>query len=402
MAEVLTFLMVLSVFVTSKVQNFQHLFDFYWYYPLYLIVIVYGVMKLGFVRLLKQKWLLFVGVIATLSLISLWINPYSYFQWAKQVAGWLLFGYAWIVIYLLQEEKNNILNIYFSIAIIAAFLTIPEQILHVLDIHITPKKGGGLGLYRCFSIVNEPFPLAMLLIPVIIYYLEQGRVLLANEKLYLLILFIGLFFTFSGGGWLVLVLYFIFSIIKRSSAKGIIMKVVMLLLLVISFTFYKGTQLRITETVSIFKHFPELPDVQTLNSTNTSSRAIYLNTIVAWKQFVQNPISGGGLGSHGEAYNEFITKPLHDKQIVIAHFNQFDGASGLIRWFSEMGLCGMLFLFMFFRQIIRQSDKKWVASELGFWIAFLIHAGNYFHNGSMMWMQKNRTYKLLEKDKFNS
>lgn len=378
--------MVLSLFVTIKIPNFQNLFDFYWYYPLYGIVVVYGIFKIGLKTLIMQPWLAFVGLIAGVSLISLWIHPYSYIQWLKLVIGWLFLGYSWLIIFRLQKQPNNILNTYFSIAIVAAFLTIPEQILHVLDIHITPKKGAWLGMYRCFSIANEPFPLAMLLMPCIIYYLEKGKNLFFKEKVFLFLLICGLFFTFSGGGWAVIGIYFIYSVLKKSANYNRLIRLGFLILLLLVSFFYKGTQLRISETTSIFGYFPEIPPTEILNNTNTSSRAIYLNTLVAWKQFLQNPILGGGLGSHGEAYEQYVTKPLENKNILIAHFNQADGASGAVRWFSEMGLFGVFLLGLLLRKILFENIQELKLPMLGFWFAFLIHAGNYFHNGSMMWL----------------
>ncbi|MCK9480555.1 MAG: O-antigen ligase family protein [Bacteroidia bacterium] len=386
--DILNFLMVLSLFVTDKSPNFFNLFDFYWFYPLYLLVIGYGIYRLGISTLLNQRWLYFVLIIASTSIISNLIHPYSYLQLGKQIIGWLVIGYAWIIMFKLQKDRISILNTYFSIAIIAAFLTIPEQILHVLDIHITPKKGGWLGLYRCFSFANEPFPLALLLIPCIIYYIEKGSKLIVKEKIYLFLLLTALFFTFSGGGWLVIGIYFIFSAFRQTKMVYKLITGVLFLLFITSFTLYRGTQLRIKETVQLFQNFPQLPTEEVLNQTNTSSRAIYLNSITAWHQFTANPLLGGGLGSHGEAYDESIIQPLEQHNIHIAHFNKFDGASGAIRWFSEMGLFGLLLFGMFVRKILRYQHKELIAPVFGFWIAFLLHSGNYFHNGSMMWIQK--------------
>src|SRR5690606_29305164 len=134
----------------------------------------------------------FVLVISLSSLLSMLFNPYPLILWLKQVGGWIFFGYSWLAIISMQtSRKVELLNVYATVAIIAAFLTIPEQILHLSGIHLTPMKGGWLGFFRCYSISDEPFPLALLIVPVIILYLEKGKTLIMRERIYLIILLIG-------------------------------------------------------------------------------------------------------------------------------------------------------------------------------------------------------------------
>lgn len=379
--------MILSLFVTHSIHNFWDTFDLYWFYPLYLLVLVFGVFKLGVKKVLWNKFSLFVLIISLSSLLSMLFNPYPLIMWVKQVGGWIFFGYSWLAIILMQSsQKITILNIYVSVAIIAAFLTIPEQILHLSGIHLTPMKGGWLGMFRCYSICIEPFTLALLVVPVIIYYLEKGKTLIVKERIYLIVLLIGLFFTFSSAGWLVIGLYFIFSLFSKSPNNNKLLRVGIFALLVLAFSLYGGTRLRISETVSIFSNFPKLPNQEVLNKTNTSSRAIYLNAITAWHQFSENPLIGGGLGSHGQAYEKVVSEKLYKKEILIAHYNQLDGASGAIRWLSEMGVFGLLLFFWFVFRISINRKKSLRLPALGYWTCFLLHAGNYFQFGSLLWM----------------
>jgi len=379
--------MILSLFVTHSIHNFLELFDLYWFYPVYVIVLLFGALKLGLKKLFWNKLSVFILAISIISLLSMFINPYPLFLWVKQVGGWVFFGYSWLAIILMQSYgKTKILTFYTTVAIIAAFLTIPEQILHLNGIHLTPMKGGWLGLFRCYSISDEPFPLALLIVPVIIYYLEKGKTLTMRERVYLIILLIGLFFTFSGAGWLAIGLYFIVSLFIKSSNHIKAIRISIFALFVLAFSFYSGTRLRISETVSIFTHFPKLPNQEVLNQTNTSSRAIYLNAITAWHQFTKNPLIGGGLGSHGVAYENVVTEKLTEKKIFIAHYNQLDGASGAIRWLSEMGIFGFLLFFWFVYRISTNRKKDLRLPALGYWSCFLLHAGNYFQFGSLMWM----------------
>jgi hypothetical protein len=385
--HLLALLIVFSLFMNFRKSGFLGMFDLYWYYVVFVLVIVEEIFKSGMQNLMDKKYLILVAIIFVTSLVSIFINPYEFHFLIKQIAGFLFFGLAWIAILKINENKISvILNIYLSVAIIAAFFTIPEQILHQLDIHITPKKGGMLGMFRCYSFVDEPFPLSMLLLPWIIFYLERFRISNAKEKAYLFILLIAFFFTFSGAGWLAFLVYLIFKVLTMKQIVRRIFILISVATTLFVFFSYHGTRLRVKETTQIFNNFPQIPSQEILNATNSSSRSIYLNSVVAYHQLLKNPITGGGLGSHFSAYQTHIAQVLNNRNEEVVHLNQFDGASGFLRIMSEMGLVGFILLTLLLYLIFNNHNKERWFPVLFFWICFILHSGNYFHYGSIMWL----------------
>jgi O-antigen ligase len=402
--SLLSYLFVFSLFYSPSKQNFLSWFDLYWYYPLYALLILFGLLLHGKKQFAKIKnftfsaffhnikyqilsgqinGLLWFFSFLILSLFSMFLWPYPFTAFAKQVIGFVFFSLAWSSFFRFVSFQRAI-QTYLVVAFIAALFTIPEQILHLNGIHITPKKGAWLGLYRCFSFTDEPFSLALLLLPAIFWKIQTWQNFSLKKIFTVVVLLVGLLFTFSGAGWLAfgfalfaIALYSSKALVKWALVSGIV-------LLFVGFFSYHGTRLRITETVSLFRHFPDLPRETVLNATNSSSRAIYLNAIVAAKQIQKNPLSGGGLGSHKHAYKDFIETPLKNRKEATVHYNQADAASGILRALSEMGLFGLAF-FVFLFWTLRKYLIYQRAGMGAYWLAFLLHGGNYFLHGPFFW-----------------
>lgn len=400
----LSYLFVFSLFFSPSKQNFLTWFDLYWYYPLYALLILLGLFvhgqelfsqfkklkKYSILNVLKQQFLsghvsgfIWFFCFLFLSLFSIFIWPYPWAALAKQVLGFLFFGLASLSFFKFVGYKKA-MQAYLLVAFIAAFLTIPEQILHWNGIHITPKKGAWLGLYRCFSFTDEPFSLALLLLPAIFWKLQTWQSFSYRNLGHIVVMLVGLLFTFSGAGWLAFGLVLFILALHSSKPMVKLLLVSSIVLIFVGFFSYHGTRLRITETVSLFRNFPDLPSEKVLNTTNSSSRAVYLNAIVAAKQIQKNPLGGGGLGSHKQAYKEFIETPLKKRKEATVHYNQADAASGILRALSEMGLFGLAF-FVFLFWSFRQHLLYQKAGMSAYWIAFLLHGGNYFLHGPFFW-----------------
>lgn len=396
--------MLISVFFTASIKNAFGLFDFYWFYVVYLIVWLRGFYVVGFKKIFFNVFSISLGAIILLSVLNFSLFKYPIFDLSKQAIGFIFCGLAWwLTMYEYQHDFKPILRAYLGIAVVAAVLCIPEQLLHINNLHITPKKGAFMGLYRCYSFTEEPFYLAMLLAPALVWYLHQWSALNNYQKIAVFFLLNGLFMTFSGAAWIGILVYGILVMFKKSSLvyKALLMIIVTLMSLLIGS--YHGTQKRISDTVEIFKSFPHLPSYQQLIKTNSSSRSIYLHTITAWEQTKKNPITGGGLGSHQNAYNKVVIEPLKKRsQPFVVHLNAADAASGLIRWISEMGLLGGGLIVLLLVQLL--YIKKGANNEAAgsYWIIHLIHGGNYFIHGSFFFLFLNfRTWRLVQLNRGN-
>lgn len=382
--------MILSLFVSYKYQNFAGIADFYYHYILYFFVLIFGFFRVSYNAIWKQPLLKFLLITFVSSVFAYFFQPYPLLHFAKQFGGFVFIGFTWLVFFMLfSGSKQKLFSLYVGIALIAAFLTIPEQILHQFDVHLTPKKGGWVGLFRCYSFTEEPFSLALLLLPALSFYTQKMASLTRWGLLQFGVLLTGLFFTFSGAGWLVFGLFLLFNLgqsLKSNNRWLFAFKILVLSSLAIGFFSYSGTQTRVRESMEMVSYFADLPNKKVLVNVNTSTRALYLNSIVAYNQVKQNPLTGGGLGSHGVAYERIVQSPLDSFGIYIAHYNQLDGGSGLIRLLSEFGLVGLFFILYVFYRIIKFEHVSLRMPFALFWMAYLIHSGNYFLHGTFFWL----------------
>jgi hypothetical protein len=381
----LPFLMVLSVFVqTGAAQNTFGVFDFYWYYPLYIWVFLKGLSRLAVYHKQARSIFLFISLLWMSSAIAYFINPYPLIAFGKQNLGWAFTLLTWW--FFLKNEAthkrlSSFIEIYIGVAVVAAFLCLPEQLLHQVGVHLTPKKGGWLGLYRCYSICLEPFTLATLLVPAFLMLLYFRLHHKRKIPFYaLLFLALGLLLTFSFAAWIALLLGLVAMSLSYVQTIG---KWVLpfILLLGIGLGFYGGYRARIGEGLQLFSSYPSLPSASVLHASNSSSRAFFLNAVCATKQFYRYPLFGGGLGSHATAYQKHVEEPLSEKGIVIAHYNQVDAGSGFLRWLSEMGVVGLLLLFVWLKRAHKMLEWGLGIAFFSYLLSIGLHGGNYFHFG---------------------
>jgi hypothetical protein len=124
-----------------------------------------------------------------------------------------------------------------------------------------------------------------------------------------------------------------------------------------------------------------------LTKIHGSSFVLYNNTHVAIENFKQNPIFGSGLGSHEIAFEKYN---LNYMLGGIYDFNAPDANSMFLRILSEVGLMGVIFIFMFIvkffvsKNVAYEEDETyWLISNaiLVIIITQLMRQGNYTFNG---------------------
>lgn len=125
-----------------------------------------------------------------------------------------------------------------------------------------------------------------------------------------------------------------------------------------------------------------------------SSFVLYNNYHVAIENFKQNPLFGSGLGSHELAFKKY---KLNYLMAGIYEFNSADANSMLLRTISEMGLMGVIFIFLFLFTFYvsknigsNEDDDYWLISNalLILIIIQLLRQGNYTFSGFILygWM----------------
>ena len=129
-----------------------------------------------------------------------------------------------------------------------------------------------------------------------------------------------------------------------------------------------------------------------IENTNTSSFVLYNNYHIAQENFLTNPFTGTGLGSHPIAFDKYSLTNRSD--IIDLQFNKADGNSLLIRLISETGILGVVFIFVFMRRFYVRRDPFnvdatfWIISNsvLIIIILYLLRQGNYFLNAFPLFM----------------
>jgi hypothetical protein len=128
-----------------------------------------------------------------------------------------------------------------------------------------------------------------------------------------------------------------------------------------------------------------------LEKVHGSSFVLYNNMHVAVENFKQNPLFGSGLGSHELAFQKYNLNYLLGG---IYEFNAPDANSMFLRTMSEMGIMGILFIFLFITKFfvsksigVDEDETYWLISNalLMIIITQLLRQGNYTFNGFLFY-----------------
>ena len=406
-------MMVCSVFM-DDFFFFRNPFDFYYYYLIYLVFIITVIIRNQRLNLLPRWFTWFMLVLYAISLAV--CNAYDTlgFHLVKQFLG---ITYSAIAFYLLLKSNQfnimKIFNIYLNVAFWVALWGLFVEALLLNGIQITQKvKTTTTGLYRVYSIMGEPYFLAVALMPALYYCLYR----LINEAEYRYnianlikggVIFVCFVLTFSSAGYMGLILMvvmYMYSANYFSIIEGRLKFFLMPLIIIMFFAFYNNLkdafyefQVRVDDTLTMFQSEDGGIDVKKMSKVNSSTFALYTNYIIAKESFQRNPLFGSGLGSHPINYDITFAKYFPtDFTERFGTFNKFDANSLFLRLMSETGLFGlfMLFFFLFRFFMGKKQMKNPQLRELnivnqGIFILIvvrLVRTGSYFGNGFFLFI----------------
>lgn len=398
--------MIASIFMDDFIiLRFVLPFDFYVYYIIFIVNILYYIS-------VKPKPLLIPGwfsksiflIIAVTIAVTLYNGTFD-FRVIKQIIGIVFTSIAY---YTFISLNNFNLKKIFKWYIVAAFIVsgygIIEEFLHLGGIHISKDiRRTTFGLYRIYSIMGEPYFLAVAIIPAL-YFLWSNfkkRVYeFSSRKQFYGLVIISLCFilTFSTAGFIGFALIVLFWFYNRryfsiTNWRIFFLPIIFVFLILIFSNIKDGWQefdIKYTETIGAFT--AESHKKEDVASMNSSSFALYSNYLVAMASFEDYPLTGTGLGTHEKNYidrfgeffdNDFLTR--------YGAFNNYDANSLFLRLMSETGLMGLglffTFLFKFFLKRKGYSNpelRDYTIMNQGIFIWFvvrLVRTGNYFGNG---------------------
>jgi O-antigen ligase len=265
-------------------------------------------------------------------------------------------------------------------------------------------KRVSLGFYRVYSIMGEPYFLAVALIPAVYYYLNSMIGVKTSRDFSnwwkLGVVLLCYLFTFSSAGIFgigVMLLLILNNHGVFSPSNGKFYLFIVLTLIVIPNTnmskvfSLKELEIRATDSYKAFTNGKPLSKDEAAD-LNSSTFALYSNYVIALESFSANPLTGSGLGTHEKTYDDYFGEKFGLAfKIMYGNFNAKDGNSLFIRMMSETGIIGlsMLLVFIFSFRISRKyvnDPELWpyVIFNQGVFVVFVIRlmrTGNYIGQG---------------------
>lgn len=392
-------LCIFSVFLDRAARGGGLPFDFYYYYPIYIVFLISFFVKYKTLIFPPTWFNLSVGAIFLSGfLVQLWTGILG-LEFLKQAIGIVFSSFVlYNVLFVFGFNTKKIFEIYLKFAFFVALHGVLDNMLHIAGIHLTPFVSTGGFIYREYGIMGEPFYLAMALTPAIVYYLCYFKRTWANNRIHFITIAACYFVTYSSIAVTGLVIGILLSLyyndlFSLKSGKFILLPILVVpgvlgLSYIINNIDLIGA--RVTDTSALFL----ASGIQTDNfqGINSSTFALYSNYIVARDSFFNNPFFGSGLGAHPLIYQETFTKYFSEYYLnIFGAQNQQDANSRFLRLMSETGLLGLiLFLLGYIKFFAKKSYMSTpLLKELGainysiavYILLGLIRNGNYINIG---------------------
>lgn len=388
---------IFSVFLDKAVRG-TLAFDLYYSYIFFILFLIILIANTGRIVFPPRWFMAGTGFIFLVSLFVIIINDMMSFSYWKQVFGILFTSIVYYnVLHYYRFDIRRVFRLYLRFAYWVALFGVFDNILHITGIHITKKIQTGALQFREFSIMGEPFFLALALTPAVTYYLCFLRYAWKKRKTQFIIILLCYFLTYSSiavAGFILSSFFALYINDYFSARRGKLLLLPMItfpLILVINILINNVNLInaRFTDTTELFLT-TELKTNEA-GTSNSSTFALYSNFIIARDSFLQDPLFGSGLGSHPLIFQETFLKYFSsDLMAAYGAQNQQDANSKFLRLLSETGLIGLcLFLFAFFKFFIPKRSIRWVPKDwivinysiFVYMILCLIRNGNYINIG---------------------
>jgi hypothetical protein len=394
--EVLGILCIFSIFLDRAIRGVLP-FDLYLNYPIFIVFILAVIGHYGGL-VFPPRWFNWsVAAIFIISFFTTLVNGLLGYDFLKQVFGIVFTSVVYYnVLFVFKFDIKRVFNYYLMFAYWVSAFGVFDNMLHIAGIHLTMVNSAGPLLYREYSIMGEPFYLAMALTPAVVYYFVFFSRTWKLMKWKFVCILVCYLLTFSSIALTGLILGVFFALYQNQffSVRSNRLAIVPVLILPVIFlansliqnvNLYKA---RFDDTINLF--FTSQVNTEEAGKSNASTFALYSNYVIARDSFLGNPLFGSGLGSHPIIYTETFLKYFPEKYLEnFGNQNQQDANSKFLRLMSETGLVGtIMFLISIFT--FRISNKHGVRfieyaainnAILAFLILGLIRNGNYINIG---------------------
>jgi hypothetical protein len=382
--NIISYLIIASIFVTG--EGFQIGIDAYWYYPVYILFLIFGVFAYH-----KMNWKIF-SVIILVILFSLFTYKIELTLVIKQLVN-VIFSAAVFYYFLCHEsfDLTAIFSKYVKVAKVILIIGFVQVLVFLL--------GAGETFVNIFfflksyhvhdrlqSLTQEPSFIAITFAPIIFFslynILHRTELFLSRRWSYWFI--VGYLLTQSSIAYTGLICCGILIYFKDFSPKKLqyfLFAAGGIVLIALGFyNFNESVKIRIDDTLyALNKNITE-PNVY--RSVNYSTYALLTNYYVTSESLKEHPITGHGLGTHEAVYDRHI--PDHMKNYYV--INRQDASSMVLRLLSETGLVGLLTFCLFTIAFKLKSRRDFNENELMLWLInsgiFIIILLALFRNGN--------------------
>jgi len=348
---------------------------------------------------INRNFLLLFMVLVLFSFCNVILGNDTFPLLMKQFFGVISSAIFFYMLFKINDyDIKGLFKIYLNIAFIIALIGIIQEVSFIIGFKpgydyssflvwwgkdVSRDSFVKFGLLRVNSILPEPADFCQTMVPALFVSLAAfGRSsyrFLSRWKC--LIIIAAYFLTFSTTGYLGVFFAILLLLWNFKGTKGLI--AALLIICAVFIFMYNNIidfQLRVNDVFDILKGH-----INT-RSMSMSAYALYSNAVVAYKSFLDNPIFGSGLGSHGISYFKYIG----DMEAASGTFgvNYNDASSLFLRLLSETGIIGLLMFAVFFFRffVLKRQDKTgylWIINNAvlcTFFTRFL-RAGHYFYEG---------------------
>jgi hypothetical protein len=227
------------------------------------------------------------------------------------------------------------------------------------------------------SLMQEPAHYCAIVLPAYFISLKDK----SYPRYYFIVILLSIIISGSSLGFIALGLSLILMIKRISVIKSIMSLICAICLGSLVYVAFTPFRLRVDDTVKSLTSGD-------LSEANLSTYALLSNLYVAVKSFSSNPILGNGIGSHIYSRDLYLGK-IEGVEVFenmgMEDLNAQDGGSLFIRLTSELGLLGLVGVFLFiFKFYVKNSDGNFTIHSivskaiLLYFFSKLFREGHYF------------------------
>jgi hypothetical protein len=393
--NLITYIILASIFITGAGFG-GDTFVIYWYYPIYALFIIYGI--LVYHRINLSILAVFIGI--TLYAVVTYKAGFSLV--VKQLVNLTFYGLTFY--FLLCHEHFDIVGVFRKYIKFSKWILVigfVQVFLYALDLgaiysFVFPFLDATHTEIRLQSIAQEPSLIAFTFSPIVFLSLHnvfyKTDYLLSKRWSWLFI--IGYLLTQTTNAYLAFIIMLILLYFKSFTVRKLQFALIFFgAICLVGFIFYKVSafiKVRVDDTIYGFT--TDFGQGDTYAKLHLTSYAVVSNYYVTKKSLQNHPWTGNGLGTHELVYEKYI--PYQVRSYAFFGMNRLDATGLGLRILSEMGIIFFLAFCFFVIKFRLKSRSYFSDTQEILWIIntgmllviilALLRNGNYTLHGKIL------------------